>query len=926
MSTQTLEQNASSGAILAAAPMRQAQSPARDSLWMRALLWTAIAIYILTVGNWAYWKGMSLRTDIWQNSRTIRFHGDISNGINWGSLVLRTEERLLNSTPVRDPANPKAPPHPPTIIARSAPNPNDKNQRPLTFGEVYQGVDQVYQNFVVGESPDGDYGLDYPPMRLLTMTLWTWHVQNQVPNFGGWPGPYHPGDQPHYSATGDRGALVDEDIAGPVLLVNTYCILASAVFSFFLVWVWAWRGGRPNMAGRWTGWRSWIYPRRRLVPWKQTPIRQTRGFIGGLIVFAITCWAFFYGVVIAEIPVSSPPPAVAFAGRPLLSKSADGKISAIITATIDGQGSDAQWHVDWGTTPMYGNQTTPQGAGDEDVAATLRDLPPATTIHYRASARNDRGVTNTADETFNTSNGLAPMPSRLDYGAAWLDWTQWLRIGVIFLMMLASIRYLPPAHRGWACGLVAGLLIWFDPALLIDTHVWPQWDAWVLPPFLLAALLASLDWWFMAGVVLGVGVMFKGQTMVVAPLLFFWPLLGGRWGAIGRMVTGFVLSAGLVLFPWLVLDNGPGDWRVGPLRWIQGLMAAGVIAAALSFYRGAVLEHGRLIWQELKDEWNGRVPEDDASGQRRKAQTNVLGLGVFCASLLLGIIFITLLVLRRWPSDGDLPRIAGLFLLLGILLPPWFLPRRSLGVWMAAILAASIWMSAYLYHGDWTWKTVGFEYGARKHYQMALGQGGMGNLPQIMESRFGWDISDLAWTFHPPDIADTLRLATRGPNGQFTGWVHDWGLDGSPVQLDIRSFLMMVFVVVTILAGIGAAIQARRNDPRVLSAFAAVFVLMPNILCQMAARYQIWGAAISALLIAVSPGLVLLHVVLSILATGMVAAQLLSFDEARSPRLHDLMARFHPDDGWIMLMIGAVFLYVAIAPARRPPREELQLP
>ena len=94
----------------------------------------------------------------------------------------------------------------------------------------------------------------------------------------------------------------------------------------------------------------------------------------------------------------------------------------------------------------------------------------------------------------------------------------------------------------------------------------------------------------------------------------------------------------------------------------------------------------------------------------------------------------------------------------------------------------------------------------------------------------------------------------------------------------------------------------------------------------MAARYQIWGAALSALLIAVSPGLVLLHVILTILATGMIAAQLLSFDDSRSPRIHDLMSRFHPDDGWIMLVIGLVFLYVAIAPARRPPREELDLP
>jgi hypothetical protein len=819
---------------------------ARDGLAIHVLLWSLIAVYLALLGTWSYHAGMQLRDDAWTTTRSIRFHSDIAAGMGWGRRVLSTAQRLA---------------------------PAGDNQRSLTFFQLYRGLDQVYQDLVVGEPPEGDYQLDYPPLRLLTMTLWTQHATREHPGLRGWPNQW----AMHYSPTGDPAALVNEDIAQPMLLFNTYCVAVAAIFSFFLVWIWVHRGGRPNKPGK-----------RELVPWKPLPLRQ----INGLLLFPIAAAAFLYAVVIAENPVPAPPPSAAFAGAPILIHD-NGKTHAVVTATIDGQGSDAQWRIEWGTTLLYGNQSSWDSAGSDDVSASTSELPPNTLIHYRISARNDRGLTHTADATFNTADAKAPTPPRHAEGAAWLAWPLWLGIALLFVVMAGAMSVLPPVHRGWAAGLIAALLLWFDPSLLLDAHVWPQWDVWVLPPLMLAALLATLDCWFFAGVVMGVGVMFKGQTMGLGSILALWPLFAGRFGALGRLITGFVLSAGLVLSPWLVLDNAPADWNVGPLRWITALLAAAVTAAAISFYRRPLRQRAIALWHELKDEWHGQSSNAD------RQQTSIFDLTIFCASLLAGIVLITMLVLRRWPSDAELPRITGLFLLLGILLPPWFLPRRALGVWIAAVLAAGIWMSAYLYHGDWTWKTVGFEYGARKHDTMALGAGINGNLPQILSTRFGWDLHDPVMTLRPP-----IRIS-------------------APITLDLRQFLIVVYAVLLALAGIGAAIQSRRNHPRLLAALSAVCVLMPNILCQMASRYQMWGAAATCILIGVSPGLTLLHIVLALLAAGMIGAQLMIPDPSRSPQLNDIVRRFSPDDGWIILAIAAILLYVALIPGRRPSKLEL---
>ncbi len=122
------------------------------------------------------------------------------------------------------------------------------------------------------------------------------------------------------------------------------------------------------------------------------------------------------------------------------------------------------------------------------------------------------------------------------------------------------------------------MLVWFDPLNLIDSHGWPQWDVWILPVFLAAALLASVNWWTAAGILLGFGCMAKGQLLLAGPILMLWPLFEGKWGAVVRIVTGFLIGAELVTWPWIVNS-------VVEMHWIEITMAAAVLILAISLLR-----------------------------------------------------------------------------------------------------------------------------------------------------------------------------------------------------------------------------------------------------------------------------------------------------------------------------------------------------
>src|SRR5580704_4801543 len=80
--------------------------------------------------------------------------------------------------------------------------------------------------------------------------------------------------------------------------------------------------------------------------------------------------------------------------------------------------------------------------------------------------------------------------------------TWWMFLTLRFTAGVCLARMLPHPFRGPACGLIAATLFWLNPAVIYDSHGWPQWDVWQFPFYIVAALLLSLDFWTAAGLVL----------------------------------------------------------------------------------------------------------------------------------------------------------------------------------------------------------------------------------------------------------------------------------------------------------------------------------------------------------------------------------------------------------------------------------------
>ncbi len=117
---------------------------------------------------------------------------------------------------------------------------------------------------------------------------------------------------------------------------------------------------------------------------------------------------------------------------------------------------------------------------------------------------------------------------------------------------------IPVENRAWICALLAASVAWFEPSMILDAHGWPQWDAWILPFYLFAALAASTRRWFWCGCILATGAMFKGQLLFVVPFFLFWPLWQKKWDSALRWVSGFAATTALVVSPWLLSGVPPG--------------------------------------------------------------------------------------------------------------------------------------------------------------------------------------------------------------------------------------------------------------------------------------------------------------------------------------------------------------------------------
>jgi hypothetical protein len=136
--------------------------------------------------------------------------------------------------------------------------------------------------------------------------------------------------------------------------------------------------------------------------------------------------------------------------------------------------------------------------------------------------------------------------------------------------------WLSREHRATICGLAAASVAWLEPSMILDGHGWPQWDVWILPFYLFAALAALTNRWFWCGCLLALGAMLKGQLLFVAPFFLIWPLWQKRWLNALHVLVGFTATAALVVSPWLLRT---------PKAWVAFAAAASITLLLVMRYK-----------------------------------------------------------------------------------------------------------------------------------------------------------------------------------------------------------------------------------------------------------------------------------------------------------------------------------------------------
>ncbi|MGH7935457.1 MAG: glycosyltransferase family 87 protein [Chthoniobacterales bacterium] len=154
-------------------PRRPPRSPFRRPAVRFTLL--VLALLALLFG------GMQMRRFAWKVTKHLRFQRDIVNGFYWGSQTIKEGEKL---------------------------SPDDPN----SWRAFERGYFSLYER-VRRDAYKGQYNLDYPPLRLLVMSIWAKEVRVKYP--GAEDG------TPEY--------------VEPLLRVNMFCELLTAVGIFLLV-------------------------------------------------------------------------------------------------------------------------------------------------------------------------------------------------------------------------------------------------------------------------------------------------------------------------------------------------------------------------------------------------------------------------------------------------------------------------------------------------------------------------------------------------------------------------------------------------------------------------------------------------------------------------------------------------------------------
>jgi hypothetical protein len=496
----------------------------------------------------------------------------------------------------------------------------------------------------------------------------------------------------------------------------------------------------------------------------------------------------------------------------------------------------------------------------------------------------------------------------------------WARRGILLRRDLGD----PPLvfFDGMIPGLLAGLILWFNPAIVLSAYGWPTWDLWVVPMFLLAALLASVDWWFTAGVIVGIGAMFKGQQLMSVPVFFIWAIIVGQPVRGLRMLVGVAIAIAIVASPWL-LTYLPADKLAAARSYQEGRQPA--LAPAGIFAIPRLVDIGAIIWiigvllAAISMPFVARISPRPAPGKSPLWQNTLASDWLFPALSVIGC-----MLLVSWPwlpgrnrAHWVTGEIAGLAL---AALTRWARPRVVPLIATGAVATAML-LCMSVFHGSSAWYDCGIHFGTIHWPTLSVGQAD--NLPAILREHYEWS-DDLATT------AITLPAHSV------------WSLwNRADVDLAEGPLLRGVYLVLLTLSSIGIGLHARRRDPRFLIAIVTPWLMLFCFPPQIHERYLLFAAGISCVCTGISTGMTLLGMLLSIVTVLMTLHTMLSVTSRANllelgvalnkqfPSLFDrqggnLLLRIaegtHPDLGFAVILIGFVFLYFTLA-LRKPNRD-----